>query len=166
MHRRLTRRRRFRPYKVAHGEKVGLVEQAHISISACSLPHTHCQQTCGLFLLFRPGHTLKSPLPLQNLPIKRRHHPMTERVQVGPSSPSASLSTYAPSQRRRYDGWRYRQRTSHLSKRIPVCRHRRLTARYRRMQASDTKTELESELGIVTQTEVLKVSGLETPPPH
>lgn len=145
MHRRLTRRRRFRPYKVAHGEKVGLVEQAHISISACSLPHTHCQQTCGLFLLFRPGHTLKSPLPLQNLPIKRRHHPMTEHVQVGPSSPSASLSTYAPSQRRR---------------------HRRLTARYRRMQASDTKTELESELGIVTQTEVLKVSGLETPPPH
>lgn len=137
------------------------MEQAHVSISACSLPHTRCRQTHGLFRLFKPGDTLKSPLPLQNLPIKWRHHPTTKQVQVGPSSLSASLSTYAPSQRERYDERRYRQRTSHPSKRISVCRRRHLTARYRRMQASDTKTELGSERGVVTETEVPKVPGSE-----
>ncbi|KIK22495.1 hypothetical protein PISMIDRAFT_11524 [Pisolithus microcarpus 441] len=38
---------------------------------------------------------------------------------------------------------------------ISVCGRRRLAARYRRMQASSAKTELERERGVVAQTEEL-----------
>lgn len=56
---------------------------------------------------------------------------------------------------------------------ISVCGRRCLAARYRGMQASSTKTELEREHGVVAQTEeLLGFEGLrfrstpETLPPH